>query len=135
MMPSCSNRIAPVKPSRPSSTRRWMRSISPISPSKFILPPLQILSWGIAIQLSHVPSPFTLSPRRGEGDGVRGSVQFFVQRAAHFASQHVDQVLLGSLLHSRHAAEALDEQTAALLADSRQIIELAVQRALRSASP
>src|SRR5260370_41849131 len=98
MMPSFSNRIAPVKCSRPSSTSRAMRSISPMMPSKFM---------AAIVACSRV--------------------QFVVKRLPDFGPEDVHQVQRGGLLHARQAAEALDEEAPPLFADSGHLIELAVQ--------
>src|ERR1043166_782797 len=117
MIPSFSNRTAPAKPSRPSSTRRSMTLISPISPSSFIHTTFR------------ATVPITIWDRAG-----LSHVEFFENLLTHFTSQHVNQVLLRRLLHGGERPESLDQQLAALLADARQIFELAVQDAFRAAA-
>src|SRR5437667_902742 len=118
MMPSRSKRIAPVKRSRPRSTRRRTRSISPMDPSKLI-PPTPSFALGSAQQNYRTRD---------------SRVQFVVETLSYFPSEDVHQILFGRLLHAGDAAETLDQQTPALLANPRQIIQLAVQHALRTAT-
>src|SRR6266550_7003084 len=114
MMPSCSKRTAPVNCSRPSSTRRSMRSIEPMDPSKLIPPP-------------------TLSFASESARQIISRVKFLVERLSNFSSEHVDQILLRSLLHAGHTSESLDEQSSSLVSDPRQIIELTVKHPFGSA--
>src|SRR5689334_3016537 len=108
MMPSFSKRMAPVNFSRHKSTRRATRSMSRISPSSITPPPIRARNYR------------TLR------------VQFVVKRLTDFLAEHIDQILRRRLLHAAHTSEAFDEKSPALVADARQIIELAVQHAFRS---
>src|SRR5205823_14648600 len=77
-----------------------------------------------------------LGPRRlshPESQELRAkslSVQFVPNLLPDFASENVHEVLRARLLHGGQTAEALDEKPTALLADARQVIELAVRHAL-----
>src|SRR5256885_2834630 len=61
-------------------------------------------------------------------------MQLLPQRPPHLRPQHIDEVLFGGLLHAGDAAEALEEEAAALLADAGEIVELTVQGPLRAAA-
>src|SRR5712691_7661013 len=110
MIPSFSKRMAPVNCSRHNSTRRATRSMSRISPSSITPPPIRC-------KLSHA------------------RVQLVVQDLSHFFSEHVDQILRRGLLYAGHTSEPFDQNPPPLVADARQIIELAVQNPLRSSAP
>src|SRR5438045_1738039 len=110
MMPSCSKRTAPVNWSRPSPTRRSIRSIEPMDPSKLIPPALSVAS--------------------GSARQIISRVQFVVERLSYFSSQHIDQVLFRRLLHAGDAPEPFDEKPSTFVSDARKIFQLAVQRPL-----
>src|SRR5258706_8202604 len=129
-MPSLSKRVARVKSPPRSSASRSIRSISPISPSKLIVPPPLLSAVGSRLSATarHYRMRFFLDSRRT----LR--VQLVVQRLADFSPQHVHQVLRGGLLDAGDAAEALEEQASALLADPGHVVQRTVERALRAAA-
>src|SRR5260221_7082025 len=60
-------------------------------------------------------------------------MQLLPQRPPHLPPQDVDEILFRGLFHAGDAAEALDEEASALLADAGEVVELTVQRALGAA--
>src|SRR5688572_2686876 len=109
MIPSLSKRIAPVNCSRHSSTSRSTSWISLISPSSM----LPLFRW--------------------TGDyRMWLTMQLLPQRLPHLSPQHVHEILRRRLADRGHAAEALEQEAFALLADARQVIELAVERPFRA---
>src|SRR5687767_10318427 len=61
-------------------------------------------------------------------------MHFIVQGLADLLAQHVHEILRRCLFDARDATEALDEQTLAATADSRQIIQLTLQGPFRAAA-
>ena len=62
-------------------------------------------------------------------------MQLVVDLLPDFASEHVHQILRRGLLHRGKTSESFDEQATTLVADARQIIELAMQHAFRATAP